>query len=329
MASSSLAPTAQTLEVPGARLYYEVRGRGPLVVLVGAPMDAGPFGPLADLLAGDYTVLTTDPRGINRSPVDDPDQDSTPEMRADDLSRLVARVDAGPAVILGSSGGAVSALALVQAHPEQVRVIVAHEPPLIELLPDRAERHAGSEVVIARWLGGDYAGSWRAFLENADIRLPEGVFEAVFGGEPDAQAIADTTYQNTHMLRPTCQWRPDIAALRSVASRRGRHRRGVRGAGLRPDVAGSGGGAGYRADDVPRRAYRVRRGSGGVCGPAASGPRWRPWRPQRSVTAIASTSIRYPGPASVSTPTTVSAGLCSPNRCCLARSMTGRCSGRW
>jgi pimeloyl-ACP methyl ester carboxylesterase len=200
-------------------LYYEVRGTGPLVVLVGAPMDAGPFGPLADLLADDYTVLTTDPRGINRSPVGDPDQDSTPEMRADDLSRLVARVDAGPAVVLGSSGGAVSALALVQAHPEQVRVVVAHEPPLIELLPDRAERHAGSEVVIARWLAGDYAGSWRAFLENADIRLPEGVFEAVFGGEPDAQAIADTTYQNMHMLRPTCQWRPDIAALRSVAPR--------------------------------------------------------------------------------------------------------------
>jgi pimeloyl-ACP methyl ester carboxylesterase len=200
-------------------LYYEVRGTGPLVVLVGAPMDAGPFGPLADLLAGDYTVLTTDPRGINRSPVDDPDQDSTPEMRADDLSRLVAHVDAGPAVVLGSSGGAVSALALVQAHPEQVHVVVAHEPPLIELLPDRAERHAGSEVVIARWLAGDYAGSWRAFLENADIRLPEGVFEAVFGGEPDARAIADTTYQNTHMLRPTTRFVPDIAALRSATSR--------------------------------------------------------------------------------------------------------------
>ena len=192
MAPSSLAPTAQTLEVPGARLYYEVRGTGPLVVLVGAPMDARPFGPLAELLAGDYTVLTTDPRGINRSPVDDPGQDSTPEMRADDLSRLVASVDAGPAIVLGSSGGAVSALALVQAHPEQVRVVVAHEPPLIELLPDRSERHAGNEVVIARWLAGDYAGSWRAFLENADIQLPEGVFEAVFGGEPDAQAIADT-----------------------------------------------------------------------------------------------------------------------------------------
>jgi pimeloyl-ACP methyl ester carboxylesterase len=218
MAPSSLAPTAQTLEVPGARLYYEVRGRGPLVVLVGAPMDARPFGPLAELLAGDYTVLTTDPRGINRSPVDDPSQDSTPEMRADDLSRLVAHLDLGPAVVLGSSGGAVSALALVQAHPGQVRVVVAHEPPLIELLPDRAERHAGSEVVIARWLAGDHVGSWRAFLENANIQLPEGVFEAVFGGEPDAQAIADTTFQNTHMLRPTTRFLPDVAALRSAGA---------------------------------------------------------------------------------------------------------------
>jgi pimeloyl-ACP methyl ester carboxylesterase len=182
-------------------------------------MDAGPFGPLAELLAGDYTVLTTDPRGINRSPVDDPGQDSTAEMRADDLSRLVAHVDAGPAVVLGSSGGAVSALALVQAHPELVRVAVAHEPPLLELLPDAAERHAGNEVVIARWLAGDYAGSWRVFLENANIQLPEGVFEAVFGGEPDAQALADTTYQNTHMLRPTTRFVPDVAVLRSAGPR--------------------------------------------------------------------------------------------------------------
>ena len=219
METSSLAPTAQTLDVPGARLYYEVRGKGPLVVLVGGPMDARPFGPLADLLAGDYTVLTTDPRGINRSPVDDPGQDSTPEMRADDLSRLVAHVDVGPAVVLGSSGGAVSALALVQAHPELVRGVIAHEPPLLELLPDAAERHAGNEVVIARWLAGDYAGSWRTFLENANMQLPEGVFEAMFGGVPDAQALADTTYQNTHMLRPTGQWQPDLATLRAAGPR--------------------------------------------------------------------------------------------------------------
>jgi pimeloyl-ACP methyl ester carboxylesterase len=212
-------PIAQTLEVPGASLYYEVRGTGPLVVLAGAPMDATPFAPLADLLAADHTVLTTDPRGINRSPVDDRDQDSTPELRAHDLSRLMAHLDAGPAAVLGSSGGAVSVLALAQAHPEQVHTVIAHEPPLIELLPDRAERHAGSEDVIARWLAGDFAGSWRVFLDNANIHLPEGAFEAMFAAEPDPQTIADTTYQNTHMLRPTTHWQPDITALCLTAAR--------------------------------------------------------------------------------------------------------------
>jgi len=214
------SPTmAQTLEVPGARLYYEVRGTGPLVLLAGAPIDATPFGPLADLLAGDHTVLTTDPRGINRSPVDDRDQDSTPQLRAHDLSQLLAHLDAGPAAALGSSGGAVSVLALAQAHPEQVHTVVAHEPPLIELLPDRAERHAGNEDVIARWLAGDYVGSWAAFLDNANIQLPEGAFEAMFAGEPDPQAIADTNYQNTHMLRPTTHWHADVSALRAAATR--------------------------------------------------------------------------------------------------------------
>jgi pimeloyl-ACP methyl ester carboxylesterase len=200
-------------------LYYEVRGAGPLVLIAGAPMDATSFAPLADLLADDHTVLTTDPRGINRSPVDDPHRDSTPQLRADDLSQLLAHLDAGPAAVLGSSGGAVSVLALAQAHPEQVHTVIAHEPPLIELLPDRAERHAGNEDVIARWLADDHVGSWQAFLDNANIRLPGAVLEAMFAAEPDPQAIADNHYQNTHMLRPTTRFRPDITALRSAAAR--------------------------------------------------------------------------------------------------------------
>lgn len=219
MPTSPVTGTAGTLDVPGARLYYEVRGQGPLVALVGAPADAAAFAPLADLLAADHTVLATDPRGINRSPVADPDQDSTPLMRANDLFRLLTHLGAGAAAVLGSSGGAVTVLALAQAHPEAVHTVVAHEPPLIELLPDRAERHARNEEVIARWLAGDYAGSWSVFLDNAGFRLPEGAFEAMFGGEPDPQTIADNTYQNTHMLRPTAYWVPDMTVLRSAATR--------------------------------------------------------------------------------------------------------------
>jgi pimeloyl-ACP methyl ester carboxylesterase len=140
-------------------------------------------------------------------------------MRADDLSRLITCLGCGPADVLGSSGGAVSALALAQAHPSQVRAVVAHEPPLIELLPDRAARHAANEEVITRWLAGDYQGSWRVFLDNAGLRLPEGMIEAMFGGEPDPQVLADNGYQNTRMLRPTAYWQPDIAALRAVPGR--------------------------------------------------------------------------------------------------------------
>jgi pimeloyl-ACP methyl ester carboxylesterase len=206
--------TVETLRVPDALLHYEVRGAGPLVVLVGAPMDARPFAALADLLATDHTVLTTDPRGINRSSVEDPDADSTPESRADDLARLITHLDAGPAVALGSSGGAVSVLALAQARPDLVHTVIAHEPPLNELLHDRARCHELTEDIIATYFAGDPVGAARKFLALANIHLPEEVFQHIFAAQRDVQQIADDDYQHAHMLRPTTRWRPDLSALR-------------------------------------------------------------------------------------------------------------------
>jgi pimeloyl-ACP methyl ester carboxylesterase len=217
--TSTVPATVATLRVRDALLHYEVRGEGPLVVLVAAPMDARSFEPLADLLAADHTVLTTDTRGINRSPVDDPDQDSTPEMRADDLAHLVTHLDAGPAAVLGSSGGAVTVLALAQAHPELVHTVIAHEPPLNDLLDDRDQLHAQTEDVIATHLSGDVTEAWKKFLVLANITMPEGVFEHVFGRDREPQEAADEHYQYAHMMRPTTRWRPDLAALRSVSTR--------------------------------------------------------------------------------------------------------------
>lgn len=211
--------TAGYLDVPGARLHYEVRGTGPLVVLVGAPMDASAFAPLADLLAADHTVLTTDPRGINRSSVDDRDADSTPDMRGDDLSRLLSHLDVGPAVVLGSSGGAVSALALVQAHPEQVHAVVAHEPPLEKLLDDHERIHAQTDDLIATYLAGEVMGAWAKFFAQADIAMPEGAVEQMFGGERDPQTVADEHFWFAHEMRPTTRWQPDLAVLRAVPTR--------------------------------------------------------------------------------------------------------------
>ncbi|MFF5992634.1 alpha/beta fold hydrolase [Prauserella flavalba] len=211
--------TTGTLRVPDATLYYEVRGSGPVVVLVGAPMDARSFEPLADLLATDHTVLTTDPRGINRSQVDDPTRDSTPEQRAGDLSRLLTHLGAGPAAVLGSSGGAVSVLALAQAHPEQVHTVIAHEPPLNELLADREQLRERTEDIIATYLAGDSLGAGRKFLAVANIQLPDEVVEQMFGGEQSPQEAADARFQYAHMLRATTRWVPDFDRLRSGSPR--------------------------------------------------------------------------------------------------------------
>jgi pimeloyl-ACP methyl ester carboxylesterase len=217
--TATVPATAATLEVPGARLYYEVRGCGPLVVLVGAPMDARPLAALADLLAVDHTVLTTDPRGIFRSSVDDPDRDSLPRERADDLSRLISHLDAGPAVVFGSSGGAVSVLALAQTHPERVRTVIAHEPQLDEALPEREEMRAATEDIIATYLAGDTRSAHKKFMAKAGIHLPDEVFDMMFGDHRDPQEIADERFSFVRMLRGTTGFRPDVDAPRAAPVR--------------------------------------------------------------------------------------------------------------
>ncbi|MGW7681951.1 alpha/beta fold hydrolase [Kribbella sp. NPDC054772] len=204
-----------TLVVPEAELYYEVRGTGPLVVLVGAPMDADAFAPLADLLAPDYTVLTLDPRGVKRSTLN-PGGTSRPEQRADDLARLIRHVDAGPAVVLGSSGGAVSALALAQYHPELVRSVIAHEPPLNRLVPDADELTAKSEQLMADYLAGDVTGAWRQFFALANIQMPDEVVEMMFGGERDPEQVAAEQFWFAHEMRETITWLPDLDRLREA-----------------------------------------------------------------------------------------------------------------
>jgi pimeloyl-ACP methyl ester carboxylesterase len=143
-------PLTHTLDVPGARLYYERRGSGPLLLVIGSPMDSTGFAPLAAALADRYTVVTYDPRGSGHSTRDDATADVTPEQQADDVHRLLSEVGGGPADVFGSSGGASVGLALVTAHSGEVRTLVAHEPPVIDLLPDREQVRAQIQDVYDR-----------------------------------------------------------------------------------------------------------------------------------------------------------------------------------
>jgi pimeloyl-ACP methyl ester carboxylesterase len=132
-------PKSHTLDVPGATLTYDIRegsGTAPPLLMIGSPMGAAGFGTLAGHFA-DRTVVTYDPRGVERSRKDDDTTESTPEEHADDVHRVIAALGSGPVDLFASSGGAVNALALVARHPEQVRTLVAHEPPTAQVLPDR------------------------------------------------------------------------------------------------------------------------------------------------------------------------------------------------
>lgn len=142
---------ADRLQVPGAELHHEVRGRGPaLLMICGGPTDAGIFEGLADHLTDRYTVITYDPRGNSRSTFEGGPPDLRVEVHADDAARLIASVDEGPAYVFGSSGGAVYGLDLAAFYPDHVRALVAHEPPTTTLLPDAARwRMVGSDLHTA------------------------------------------------------------------------------------------------------------------------------------------------------------------------------------
>src|SRR3954468_17078108 len=135
--------TTHTLETAEADIAYDVDGplptadgRRPLL-MIGQPMTAGGCAAPAPHWP-DRTVVTYDPRGLGRSTRSDGRVDNSPTVQANDVHALIEALGAGPVEMFASSGGAVTALALVAAHPDDVITLVAHEPPIIGVLPDAA-----------------------------------------------------------------------------------------------------------------------------------------------------------------------------------------------
>lgn len=161
------AMQTHTLEVPGAVLTYDIRpsdaSTEPILMLIGSPMGAAGFATLAGHFP-DRTVVTYDPRGVERSKKADDTAESTPEQHADDLHRLISALGTGPVDLFASSGGAVNALALVARHPGQVRTLVAHEPPAGQVLPDRDAALAAAAGVHETYLRDGFGPAMAKFI---------------------------------------------------------------------------------------------------------------------------------------------------------------------
>jgi pimeloyl-ACP methyl ester carboxylesterase len=163
---------ASLLKVPGASIYYEVRGSGPVLLMMpGGPADAGAFHRIAGYLEPDYTVVTYDPRGLSHSPLDGPVRDDRiVEIFADDAHRLLAATGKEPAFVFGSSGGAVIALELAARHPEQIRILVSHEPPAPALLPDPARERAAMAEIVRTYRTAGIGPAMQKFMVQTRIR---------------------------------------------------------------------------------------------------------------------------------------------------------------
>lgn len=206
------------LDVPGARLYYETHGNGPLIAMIsGSPGIADVYRMIVEQLAPHYTLAIYDRRGFSRSELDGPQvYDRRIETDADDVRRLIQHLSDEPALVFGGSSGALIALEVLIHHPSVVRTIVPYEPPAVKELPDGQE-----------WL--DFFVKMYELYRESGIETTLKQFRERAFAESDQQAMArmpmnDTTLANAsywfeHELRQYPAIDLDLDSLRAHADR--------------------------------------------------------------------------------------------------------------
>jgi pimeloyl-ACP methyl ester carboxylesterase len=226
--STITAPTTRTLEAPGATLTYDVRNGTstdePPLFLLGSPMGAAGFATLSSHFP-ERTIITYDPRGAERSIKADPMSPSNPEQHSDDLHRIIQEVGA-PVDMFASSGGAVNALALVAKHPEDVRTLVAHEPPLAAMLPDSDNAKAAVRAVQASYQSGGFGAGMAHFMAITSHRGPfpddiasQPAPDPAMMGMPTEDDGTRTDVLLAQNIIGTTHYEPDFEALKAASTR--------------------------------------------------------------------------------------------------------------
>jgi pimeloyl-ACP methyl ester carboxylesterase len=223
--------TTHILELPEVDLAYDVHGPLPTtgglppLFMIAQPMDASGFAALVPLFP-DRTVVTYDPRGLGRSARKDGRVEHEPEVQASDLHALIEALGAGPVEMFASSGGAVTALALVAGYPGDLVTLVAHEPPLIDVLPDaeaaRRARNAFRDTYLAKGWGAGMAAfiamtSWQGEFTDAYFAQPA-PDPAAFGMPAEDDGSRDDPLLSDRSIT-ILYYCPDVDALAAAPTR--------------------------------------------------------------------------------------------------------------
>jgi pimeloyl-ACP methyl ester carboxylesterase len=133
--------------VPGAQLFTRKAGDGPALVLIsGGGGDADMYDDVVPLLTSRFTVITFDRRGNSRSPLTDDSAPVDPDTQAADVVAVLDHHGVDRAYVFGTSGSAILTLALLSRHQDRVFGAVAHEPPLVQILPGSPEQRRIDEL---------------------------------------------------------------------------------------------------------------------------------------------------------------------------------------
>jgi len=218
------AKTVDKLAVSGATLHYEVTGTGPMLLLIpGGATDAGVFDGIVGQLAAEYTVVAYDPRGNSRSPYVGEPSDERVDQSADDALALIDEISPDqPAYVLGSSSGAITGLELITRRPDRVRMLVAHEPPCTEVLPDAADARAFFEDVYQTHKTDGLAAADVLFMIGTG--MDDDAMPPLEDLLPEYRELAMRMHANAanfyeHKLLPFTRYEPDLDALKQVAHR--------------------------------------------------------------------------------------------------------------
>jgi pimeloyl-ACP methyl ester carboxylesterase len=214
--------TSSTLKAPGATIYCERQGSGPVLLIIpGGPQDAGVFADLSRRLADRYTVVRYDPRGNSRSAFDGEPEELNLDVQGDDAAALIEAAGGGPAYVFGTSGGAQIGLNLAAHYPERVRALVAHEPPAIMMLDDPSEALAADRSLYDTYRREGVDAAMRKFFADNGLAggaeqkgAPPQCAPTPEAAETFARVSGNFEYWLAHGLRPLSLYRPDIDALR-------------------------------------------------------------------------------------------------------------------
>ncbi|MBN2430620.1 MAG: alpha/beta hydrolase [Acidobacteria bacterium] len=157
------------IQAKNARLFYEMQGQGPPVVLLhGGFVDRRQWDPQFDELAGHFQVVRLDGRGHGRS-----DAPLAEFSYARDLVALLDQLQLAPAVLVGFSRSCSVALTVAFQHPARVSGLVLAAPGLTSF-PYSAEYVDYLQNLLITGESGHTGQAIQTILDDPYWRLEEG-----------------------------------------------------------------------------------------------------------------------------------------------------------